>query len=93
MPFVTAIQRLTMDNQLRERALSLLTTPPDDLDERQAGLLVSERMAMLRLSRDLGVPSFHRWLAAMSSREYTEYRAMTLVETASRIIEAEQRRG
>jgi hypothetical protein len=73
--------------------MELLQATPDDMDEAQEALIVSERMAMLRLSTKIGVPSFQRWLSEMTSREYTEYRAMTLVEIATDMVRAEQRKG
>lgn len=92
MPFVTAIHRLTTDNRTREVALELLTKQTSDLSEQQQDLLTSELMSMLRLSKEIGVPSFWRWLSEMTSREYTDYRAMTLVEIATDMVRAEQRK-
>ena len=41
---------------------------------------------MLRLSMKLGISSFRRWLAEMTSREYTEYRAMSIIDVAQHFI-------
>lgn len=49
---------------------------------------------MLRLSKALHVPSFRRWLAEMTSREYTEYRAMAIIEAAQqRIADPKQKQA
>lgn len=76
-----------MDNWTRKAALRLLegATIPDE----EAALGLSEHAFARKLTRDLGRP-----LHLISSREYTDHRALALIEYAqSKILESRRIRA
>jgi len=94
--FKQAILRQTTDNKTRERALEILESDADAAPAKERDVYTSEWHFAVELSKELGIP-LRGMLAAMPSRDWTDYRAAALVaiaqqEIASAHAEEEARR-
>ena len=63
------------------RALAIVDTPADDLNDAEYETLTSERHWFVGLSKTIGIPTAILG-EIMTSREYTEYLAAGIVDVA-----------
>lgn len=80
-----AILRLTRPNNTRELALSYLKLTDNDLETRQREAATDELDWVYDQAEALGMTG-DAWLRSIGSREYTLYRARSLVKRAQQVV-------